>query len=801
LKLISLTVNGFGRLENYSLSFHDGMNVFLHSNGWGKTTLCAFIKAMFYGLPYSRSTKGDDTRRRYQPWTAKAYGGILIFEYQDRVYRVERSFGKTPAGDKTSVYDEKTGQSITFDNIGERVFGIDSDAFSRCLFLPQEFTVPQATQSISERLMALLANTDGGRSDLAIKKLDEWRFVLSKTGKRGYIDELKAKRAELTQRKEEATRQLENIEVISRQLMMLEGEKRDIEENIVRYKELFGVSDAKKQLDNAVAALENKKKQPIHEENELSEIERAEGDIEHFTKQRKFFADSISVEERRGSLQTLVSMEERYLFDVQKEKEILENERFCFSRLPDEKTISGLEDKIKAVNDCREEIEVMENSMQEANESLSRLKIPERRKTPRLNVMAVAVSVIAVVFMALFIAGIEPQMVFLVATCASIAALIVVLFLISKPIKAFMSEKSQYDSEKTALETNIEFLDIAISKKKDALYELQNKAEAYLSEIGINLPYSDTVLLRFNEDCVKYASLTAEIARAESIYKSFVTENAADIADAKKYNPVLLDEMRENIIQLENRITDAQARKARAEAFISAGRKNRADEILALEKNTEKLLSEFRKTCEGVPEELLSVDPHIAVEQSNARLLESERLIAQKRSQIEHIKNSSENPDELDAEIALVDERIIIYSSKLTNVYRAMDFIKQAEINLSENYVPTMRERLKALIKESRTFSFEDILVDKDLSLSIYEKGAMRELKYFSRGTQTAMGFLMRIALMQSMYEGDLPFVVADDCFNDLDENNYNCVMALLEKLSQKTQIIYFNCYRSEKNA
>lgn len=40
----------FGKLENESLSLHPGLNVIYAPNESGKSTWCAFIRAMLYGV-------------------------------------------------------------------------------------------------------------------------------------------------------------------------------------------------------------------------------------------------------------------------------------------------------------------------------------------------------------------------------------------------------------------------------------------------------------------------------------------------------------------------------------------------------------------------------------------------------------------------------------------------------------------------------------------------------------------------------------------------------------------------------
>lgn len=90
MKLISMHVDDFGGLHNYDYTFGDGLNVVLHDNGWGKTTMATFLKAMLYGYDTRRSKDiTENERKRYLPWQGgaatvapltlnqKAYGIVL----------------------------------------------------------------------------------------------------------------------------------------------------------------------------------------------------------------------------------------------------------------------------------------------------------------------------------------------------------------------------------------------------------------------------------------------------------------------------------------------------------------------------------------------------------------------------------------------------------------------------------------------------------------------------------------------------------------------------------------------------
>ena len=77
MKIVSLSVASFGKLKGVNLNFRDGVNVINNINGFGKTTLASFVRAMLYGLNYTKS-KGVSDVTRFTPWDgAGKYGGSM----------------------------------------------------------------------------------------------------------------------------------------------------------------------------------------------------------------------------------------------------------------------------------------------------------------------------------------------------------------------------------------------------------------------------------------------------------------------------------------------------------------------------------------------------------------------------------------------------------------------------------------------------------------------------------------------------------------------------------------------------
>ena len=56
-------IENFGNISEKSFILDKGINQFIYENGWGKSTLAVFIKAMLYGLEEKGKRKGAKHRR------------------------------------------------------------------------------------------------------------------------------------------------------------------------------------------------------------------------------------------------------------------------------------------------------------------------------------------------------------------------------------------------------------------------------------------------------------------------------------------------------------------------------------------------------------------------------------------------------------------------------------------------------------------------------------------------------------------------------------------------------------------
>ncbi len=155
MQLIRVHVENFGKLHDESIDFRPGFRLIDEPNGWGKSTLAAFIRVMFFGFEGETKRKNiENERRRYQPWQGGAYGGSLTFEIGGKVYIVTRIFGDKSVNDSFELRDADTNLlSDDFsEKLGEEIFKINGESFARTVFLAQNDCATVTTDSINARI-------------------------------------------------------------------------------------------------------------------------------------------------------------------------------------------------------------------------------------------------------------------------------------------------------------------------------------------------------------------------------------------------------------------------------------------------------------------------------------------------------------------------------------------------------------------------------------------------------------------------------------------------------------------------
>ena len=88
-------------------------------------------------------------------------------------------------------------------------------------------------------------------------------------------------------------------------------------------------------------------------------------------------------------------------------------------------------------------------------------------------------------------------------------------------------------------------------------------------------------------------------------------------------------------------------------------------------------------------------------------------------------------------------------------------------------------------------------IIDIDLNTNIEVDGEKKNIEAFSAGYKDLIGICTRLALIDSIFEDEVPFLIFDDPFVNLDEEKVRNAVSLIKEISNKYQIIYFACHES----
>ena len=187
--LYSMTAT-FGKLEHQTLTLEPGLNVIQAPNEWGKSTWCAFLLAMLYGL----DTRAKATRtslpekERYAPWSGSPMSGRMELNWQGRDITIERSTrGRVPLGE-FRAYETESGlpvMELNAGNCGQLLLGVERSVFQRAGFIRQADLPVTQDDDLRRRLNALVTtgaeSGDAARLEKGLRELKN-RCRYNRTG-------------------------------------------------------------------------------------------------------------------------------------------------------------------------------------------------------------------------------------------------------------------------------------------------------------------------------------------------------------------------------------------------------------------------------------------------------------------------------------------------------------------------------------------------------------------------------------------------------------------------------------------
>ncbi len=286
-KILRVNVYNFGKLQNFEMDFDQGLNIIAQDNGFGKTTLAVFIKAMFYGLSYNKKRKVSENEvLKYRPFNStEKFGGTLSFFCNGKNLRIERFFGNTEKEQEVRLFDEDTNKQQKLDvkkgELGNRIFKVDADAFMRSMYLPQSSIVVENNDSFMQKLSNLAENTDETNNYVKAESVlrEYCRKLKLERGNGGKIYDIKCKVEEKEKELTNANNIQEKIKNVNDEIILclqdigkIDGEMQKLTEQKIKAEKQVADLSRYEEIAEKQKLLNIKKTQIKLKEEELESI-------------------------------------------------------------------------------------------------------------------------------------------------------------------------------------------------------------------------------------------------------------------------------------------------------------------------------------------------------------------------------------------------------------------------------------------------------------------------------------------------------------------------------------------------
>ena len=236
MRIIAMTAT-FGKLEHKTLTLKPGLNIIEAPNEWGKSTWCAFLIAMLYGMDTrAKSTKTAlADKERYLPWSGSPMAGRIDLNWNGRNITIERrTKGRTVLGE-FRAYETETGLEVpelTAATCGQTLLGVEKNVFVRAGFIRFSDLPVTQDEALRRRLNALVTTGDESNAgDALAQKLKDLknRCRYNRSGllpqAETELTALEASRAELRSMKTQADRLQQRQAEVEQRLGQLENHK------------------------------------------------------------------------------------------------------------------------------------------------------------------------------------------------------------------------------------------------------------------------------------------------------------------------------------------------------------------------------------------------------------------------------------------------------------------------------------------------------------------------------------------------------------------------------------------------
>ncbi len=836
MKIISCHVENFGKIKNRDYDFSNEITCFYEENGAGKSTLASFIKAMFYGLEgYKINSTEFCDRQHFYPFDGGNFGGNLTFEFDGKIYKIERFFGeKSQTQDTLTVYlngDISTELGV---DIGKAVFGIDKEAFERTAFISDKEIEIKSNSSINQKLSSFLHGTS---EDFDV---DDALLSLEKLAKE-YKKSNRAK-DKITQVSDEIlslNEKIANAEVISKAIndkyQSLDQLKNEIEN--LSNKSLVLQKQSKTLLEWEY--YERLVSQVEEEKARLSSIKsKYNGNLPTAVEVQTYADNLLAIRELKvkgdnrlndGEHDRLYRLEKAFELGVPSQEEMLsvQSDIDEFSTLT---TKLSLESKADYSYGDQTILNVFSNNppseekIQRVNQSVKEYKEVKSTydqtpdfydlKTKPNNIKYIILAIVSLIVGAVGIIAIS-SVLGVVLTVLGGLGLLASGFLylcerLSNGVNSNNIEKHRLSIKVIELEDKIKslLLPYGYFSGNGVLYDYAtfisdyNRYREISTTINERLKSNEQTALQIDHLKNKINNFFSKYGLQGENYVSNFTRLQSGIDELYSLKKRLQSVNDEKLV-VEQKINKIQAD---VNSFLQKYNLVNANptELVADIKAFDTANSSYQKlnlqTAKYKEEKKLTKKPEEQLESLddiNAILRERQKEYQSLKHQVVEDEYVIDGLDGYYIDKKLAEENLASYKQKHKLLTLSREFIITAEQNLKDKYVKPVKDEFVNLANLLEEVLGEKVTMTKNFEIRFERAGKERVEKHLSSGIKSICAFCYRIAMIKNMYQDAKPFLVLDDPFVNLDELHIEKVKTVIKTLSKDMQIIYFTCHSS----
>lgn len=269
----------FGKLKNQTLELRHGLNIIQAPNETGKSTWCAFLLAMFYGINSKERDKAGyiAEKNRYQPWNGSAMSGRLELQDGQQEITLTRTTKRaaSPMGEFQATYTGTTTPvaNLNSTNCGETLLGVSREVYERSCFIRQSGLSITQDAELERRIAALI--TTGEEETSYTEAYDALKKQLNRRqhNRTGQIPALEIELVDLRRQLDNAAELQGKLLQLRTQIENLTQRKQQLEAELEQHK-LWELATQQKQLSIALSAAERAEEQAdtLEQQLEIAEI-------------------------------------------------------------------------------------------------------------------------------------------------------------------------------------------------------------------------------------------------------------------------------------------------------------------------------------------------------------------------------------------------------------------------------------------------------------------------------------------------------------------------------------------------